>query len=100
MSSLVPRRPVQPESDMATIMGKKEIRGEPDKTTPGHPDTPHLGITTVHRLPEESLHDQFATKEDDIQPLRRSLQPRLRSYFETRPLTYDLRDHSLMLPDG
>ena len=64
MSSLVPRRPVQPESDMATIMGKKEIRGEPDKTTPGHPDTPHLGITTVHRLPEESLHDKFATKED------------------------------------
>jgi len=62
--SLVPRRPAQLESDTANVTGKKENRGEPDKRTPGHPDTPYLVIKTCHRLPEESLHDQDVAKED------------------------------------
>jgi len=48
---------------------------------------------------EEKRGMQGPLKRGDIQPLWCSLQPRLRSYFETRPLTYDLRRHSLMLPD-
>jgi len=49
-------------------MGKTENRGEPDKRTPGHPDTPHLVIKTFHRLLEKSLHDQDAAKENRPTP--------------------------------
>jgi len=67
-SSLVPRRPSQLESDTANVIGKKENKGEPDKRTPGHPDTTHLVIKTFHRLPEESLYDQDAAKKDWLTP--------------------------------
>jgi len=68
-SSLVPRRrPTQLESDTANVMDKTENRGEPDKRTPGHPDSPHLAIKTFHPLPEESLHDQDAAKKNRPTP--------------------------------
>ena len=59
----------------------------------------HLQAYMVFRWQMLNITLRNTLKRGSIQPLWRSLRPRLRYYFETRPLTYDLRDNSLMLQD-